>query len=228
MASIILLEDEQRLADFIIRGLSEEGYKVTHCQNIQEISTLLSVEGLPELVILDIMLPDGSGLDLCKHLRSKYVDLPLLILTALSSTEDVVKGLHVGADDYLIKPFQFAELKARIAALLRRSTSTKQVNKQFKFGALHIDLEARSVQNGNERLDLTHTEFKLLDCLLTNKNKVVSRSQLLESVWGDTHDRRTNIVDVYVNYLRKKIDPKHSLIQTVIGMGYVIRDSHEV
>lgn len=229
MNNLLLIEDEQHVADLIKKGLEEEGYVVTHIgDGISGLEMLKS--GQYNLVILDILLPNVNGLEVCKKIRSMgYTDLPVLMLTALSSAENVVLGLDSGADDYLGKPFKLIELKARVRNLLRRSDSKSAALSQsvdmMQFADVEMDDGAKSVKRAGIEISLTSTEYRLLQMFLRNPRKVLSRTDLLEQVWGIDYDIGTNVVDVYVNYLRKKLD-KHGnekLIHTVIGMGYILK-----
>jgi DNA-binding response OmpR family regulator len=169
-------------------------------------------------------MPGMNGLELCAKLRLEHKDqTPVLMLTALGTTDDIVDGLTVGADDYLTKPFKFRELLARVQALARRKSI---VSKVLTVNDLKLDLDAKEVFRGDKKIELTAREFRLLEYLLQNKNKVVSRTDILENVWDINHDLGTNVVDVYINYLRKKIDHDfpYPLIKTVVGMGYTIKD----
>jgi DNA-binding response OmpR family regulator len=177
-----------------------------------------------DVIILDIVMPGMSGLELCTKLRKEHDNqTPVLMLTALGTTDDIVEGLSLGADDYLPKPFKFRELLARVRALSRRKTA---VGKTLSIDDLVLDTDAKEVHRSGKRIELTAREYRLLEYLLGNKNKVVSRTDILENVWDINHDLGTNVVDVYINYLRKKIDHGHAhpLIKTVVGMGYTIKD----
>lgn len=177
-----------------------------------------------DVIILDIVMPGMNGLELCKKLREEQGNqTPVLMLTALGTTDDIVDGLTVGADDYLTKPFKFRELLARVHALARRKTV---VGRMLSVNGLTLDTEAKEVLRDVSKIELTAREFRLLEYLLVNKNRVVSRTDILENVWDVNHDLGTNVVDVYINYLRKKIDHDFEvpLIKTVVGMGYTIKD----
>lgn len=229
MNSILLIEDESSVVNFIKKGLSEEGYVVSVALN--------GVNGLEmasrnayDLIILDIMLPDKSGIEVCRELRTKNISAPVLFLTALGTPENVAYGLDIGGDDYLVKPFKFIELNARIKALLRRS-ETKEVSKSsnsiFTVADLKVNDDAKTVERSGLQFSLTATEYRLLLALIKNKGHVLSRVDLLESVWDVNFNLGTNVVDVYINYLRKKIDSDsdRKLIHTVIGMGYVLKET---
>jgi DNA-binding response OmpR family regulator len=230
MSVILLIEDELHVADLIRQSLEEEGYHVLHAADgIQGIEFVKSQN--IHLVILDILLPKMNGLEVCRLIRSEgYTELPILILTALGSAENIVLGLDTGADDYLAKPFKLIELKARIRNLLRRSEqfdfSGSKVNDTYKFSDLELnDYTKKVTRNGNE-VSLTSTEYRLLLEFMKSPTKVLNRTYLLDNVWGINFDNGTNVVDVYVNYLRKKLDKfgAKKLIHTVTGMGYVLKE----
>lgn len=186
-----------------------------------------------DMIILDIMLPDINGLEVCKEIRKKNKTIPILFLTALDSSENIVLGLESGADDYLVKPFKFIELVARIKSLLRRSGHSNGLEKDeiennenvYNFADLSVNDYTKKVSRNGTEISLTSTEYKLLLYFLNNPEKVISRSEILEAVWGVNYELGTNVVDVYVNYLRKKLDNQddNKIIHTVIGMGYVLK-----
>ena len=229
MHHILLIEDEQNVAEFIITGLEEEGYRVTHATDGLKGFEVLKAEQV-DVVLLDILLPVMNGLDVCKKIRQEgFKELPVLMLTALGSAENVVLGLDSGADDYLAKPFKLIELKARIRTLMRRSEYVSSVPQEseniFYFADLELNDDAKILRRGGKEISLTSTEYRLLLMFLKNPRKVLSRTELLDEVWGINFDIGTNVVDVYVNYLRKKLDKygNEKLIHTVIGMGYVLK-----
>lgn len=229
MEKILLVEDETNLISFIKKGLVEEGYEVSVALN-GEMGHKMAIEHDYDLLILDIMLPGKSGLELCREIREQKVNTPILFLTALGTAENIAMGLDTGADDYLVKPFKFIELIARIKSLLRRGklTASSSANENiFTIDDLIINDDAKAVKRGNESVILTSTEYRLLMLFIKNKNKVLSRMDILEKVWDVNFDMGTNVVDVYVNYLRKKIDKDKAskLIHTVVGMGYVMKES---
>ncbi len=224
---IIVIEDEHSVADFVKKGLSEAGYTVYLAYNGEQGLKLLDQNKI-DLVLLDVMLPDFDGKEVASKIRELgYKDLPILMLTALGATENVVQGLDSGADDYLIKPFKFKELLARIRALSRRSAFFVEKNQKLIVQNLEMDRDSKIVKRANIEIKLTSTEYRLLEFLLLNKNRVLSRIDILENVWDINFNLGTNVVDVYVNYLRNKIDREFEskLIETVIGMGYVIREA---
>lgn len=231
MNTILLIEDEQHVADLIKQSLEEVGYHVIHAGDGLSGIQILK-ENPISLIILDILLPHMNGLEVCKKIRTNgYKNVPILILTALGTAENVVLGLETGADDYLAKPFKLIELKARIKNLLRRtdgmdtSKPIVQDAEVYRFADLEVNDYTKQVKRAGSDISLTSTEYRLLLMFIKNPTKVLSRTDLLDEVWGINFDIGTNVVDVYVNYLRKKLDKfgTQKLIQTVTGMGYVLR-----
>jgi DNA-binding response OmpR family regulator len=223
---ILVVEDEAAISSFIKKGLEENDFEVTQAFDGEMAFRLLQQNDYA-VIVLDLILPSINGLELCKKLRREInLTTPVLMLTALSSTDDVVTGLDVGADDYLGKPFQFKELLARVKALSRRSDFILRPTSKLTAGDLEIDLDQKIVSRSGKKIKLTPKEFFLLEYLVRNKNRVVSRVDILENVWDIQFDMGTNVVDVYMNYLRKKVDKPfdQKLIQTIVGMGYVIKD----
>nr|WP_277349390.1 response regulator transcription factor [Pseudoflavitalea sp. G-6-1-2] len=220
----MLIEDEAAVAVMINKGLSESGYSVTVAPD-GHIGLEMALNNHFDIIILDIMLPGINGLELCKKLRRNEVSTPILMLTALDSTENIVTGLDNGADDYMTKPFKFPELEARLRNLARRNGNTIKASDLLQAGELALNTAAKSVHLSGSEISLTATEFRLLEFMLRNKGRVLSRIELLENVWSINFNMGTNVVDVYVNYLRKKIDRNNSskLIHTVTGMGYIIK-----
>ncbi|MBD8490874.1 response regulator transcription factor [Echinicola sp. CAU 1574] len=231
MKKILLVEDDTNVSAFINKGLTESGYDVTVAMD-GSVGLDLALSKSFNLIILDIMLPSKNGLDVCKEIRTNVIDTPILFLTALGSTENVVLGLDSGADDYLAKPFKFMELQARVRTLLRRSGLKNDAGEDtegeeiFKFSDLLINDDTKTVTRAGFDISLTSTEYRLLLMLVKNQRKVLSRVDILEEVWGIDFDMGTNVVDVYINYLRKKLEKYGGsrLIQTVIGMGYVLKE----
>jgi two-component system, OmpR family, copper resistance phosphate regulon response regulator CusR len=231
---ILVVEDEAHVVSFIKKGLTEEGFEVSVAFDGKS-GLQLALNNFFDLIILDIMLPQMNGLDVCNEIRKVNNTVPILFLTALGTAENIVLGLNSGADDYLVKPFKFIELIARIKTLLRRSENTSlppsnQTESEefiYKIDNLILNDYTKTVKREDKMISLTSTEYKLLHYFLKNKTKVLSRMDILESVWGIDFDLGTNVVDVYVNYLRKKVDAnfEKKLIHTVIGMGYVLKDS---
>lgn len=222
---ILLIEDDKGVVSFIRKGLSEEGHTVSVAYNGVDGIKMLE-QGNHDLVILDIMLPDQNGIDVCQKIRELGYPIPILFLTALSTSENIALGLNSGGDDYLVKPFKFIELNARINALCRRKHSQLQ-SKRFVFADLVVDDASKTVSRGDRNISLTATEYRLLLTLIKNAGIVLSRVDLLESAWDINFNLGTNVVDVYINYLRKKIDSdkENKLIHTVIGMGYVLKQT---
>ena len=224
MAKIILVEDEINISSFIERGLRECGHEVSVVYDGNAGWELLQNESF-DLLILDIIMPGMNGLELCRMYRQRFgYHSPVVMLTALGTTDDIVKGLDAGADDYLVKPFSFQELEARIKALLRRSKEVPV--QQLVCGDLILDCTLRRARRGNMDIDLTVKEYRLLEYFLLHQRAVLSRLTLLRDVWDKNFDTNTNVVDVYVNYLRAKIDKgfEDKLIHTVVGVGYMMTD----
>jgi heavy metal response regulator len=219
---ILVVEDEVKMASFIKRGLEEEGAAVDVSVDGQD-GLYRASTGSYDLIVLDITLPLIDGLDVCRKLRENKVSTPILLLTARDSVEMKVHGLDSGADDYLTKPFAFAELLARLRALRRRDRA--EVNLRLQIGDLVLDPLTRRVTRANQPITLTSKEFALLECFMRHPDQVLSRTVLSENVWDETFDSFTNVIDVYVNYLRNKVDRSFTpkLIHTVRGAGYVMR-----
>jgi heavy metal response regulator len=222
MMRILVVEDEKKVASFIKKGLEEEGYAVDVAADGEE-GLALGLTHVHDLIVLDIRLPKLDGLRVLQMLRQDSVTAPVLLLTVRATIEDKVLGLDAGADDYLTKPFAFQELVARVRALLRRRMEAEPTVLQL--GDLTLDPARRIVSRGGEKLDLTPREFALLDYFMRNPGRVLTRTMIAEHVWDYSFDTSTNVIDVYVNYLRKKIDngraPK--LLHTVRGVGYVLK-----
>lgn len=224
--SILVVEDEHNVAAFIKQGLNEAGYEVLLAYDGQMGLELLSQKAV-DLVILDVILPVMDGLEVLSRIRAMgNGHLPVIMLTALGTTENVVRGLDQGADDYLVKPFKFKELLARIRVLTRRGSLQVASTPLLVAADLELDMDAKLVRRAGTEIKLTSTEYRLLEFLLKNKNRVLSRVDILEHVWDINFNMGTNVVDVYVNYLRNKVDRnfRPKLIQTVIGMGYTLKD----
>lgn len=231
MKKILLVEDEAHVVSFIKKGLTEEGYEVTVALD-GKTGLSLQQNNAFDFVILDIMLPEINGLEVCREIRKADTQIPILFLTALGTAENIVLGLESGADDYLVKPFKFIELLARIKTLLRRTESfnpTPEIQEEYilRIDDLVVNDYTKTVSRNGQIISLTTTEYKLLLYFLKNVQKVISRGEILDAVWDVNFDMGTNVVDVYVNYLRKKIDSNsdNKLIHTVIGMGYVMKES---
>ncbi|AZO93818.1 response regulator transcription factor [Halocella sp. SP3-1] len=223
---ILIIEDEKQIARFMELELTHEGYQVVVEYNGKE-GLVSWQEGDFSLIILDIMLPGLDGIELCQRIRRES-NIPIIMVTAKDSTSDKVKGLDIGADDYLTKPFVIEELLARIRALLRRNINSNEADKRglLKVDNLVVDQVKYRVSRAEEVIELTKKEYDLLVYLLINKGMVLSREKILNDVWGYDYVGETNIVDVYIRYLRSKIDDPYQekLIQTVRGVGYVIKD----
>ena len=219
---VLVVEDSRRLAGIIKRGLLEEGYTVDSAYDGEEAEYMAETTPF-DVIILDIMLPKKDGVAVCRDLRAKNVNTPILMLTAKDSVEDKVGGLDSGADDYLVKPFAFSELLARLRALLRREVLPK--TQKFQVGDLSLDPQSREVWRDGSRVDLTAKEYAIIEYFMRRPNAVVTRTMLGESVWDYEFDGISNIIDVYVRRLRRKIDREGetSLIQTVRGAGYRLR-----
>ena len=222
MAKILLVEDEVNIASFIERGLKEFGHTVSVANDGNSGWELIRQEVF-DLLIIDIIMPGMNGLELCRLYRRQYGYLvPVIMLTALGTTEDIVKGLDAGADDYLVKPFSFQELEARIKAILRRGREDSA--RQLGCDDLVLNCNSRRARRGEAEIDLTVKEYRLLEYFMTHQGLVLSRLTLLRDIWDKNFDTNTNVVDVYVNYLRGKIDKDFSkkLIHTVVGSGYIM------
>lgn len=218
---ILLVEDEKNVAAFIKKGLEEEFYTVDVAENGADGLLIANSNGY-DLMVLDIMLPEMNGIELCKRLREKGIKTPILMLTAIDSLSSKVEGLESGADDYLTKPFAFSELLARIKALLRRASDSVS---ELVLEDLRVDLLSRRVFRGDKEIILTPKEFSLLEYLLRNKGRIISRNQILENIWGYNFDPNSNVVDVHIKFLREKTESGFSrkLIHTVRGAGYILK-----
>ncbi len=223
--SLLVVEDDTRVADFLIRGLKAEGYGVDHAEN-GLLGHDMALATSYDLIILDLMLPEMHGLDVCQELRKSGVFTPIIMLTAMDTLEDRIEGLRLGADDYLPKPFAFDELLARIEAQLRRAARFEQPREIVQVGDLSLNLETLDVYRANEMIELTAKELAILELLMRSPGKVFSRERILSNVWGTNVDPLTNIVDVYIGKLRKKIDADRdgSVLKTIRGRGYKIVD----
>ena len=222
---ILIIEDDARIAQNISKGLTEKGFE-TEVAYDGLIGSKIAHNGHFDLVILDINLPSMNGYEVCKNIRQHNANVPILMLTALGETEDKIEGFGVGADDYVVKPFDFRELLARINVFLKRSQADQDQGFVLRVADLEINNNAKTVSRSGQFIDLTPKEFALLEYLLRNKGRTVSKSEIAEKVWDSNHDSGTNVVEVYINFLRKKVDrdfePK--LIHTKSGMGYVLKE----
>jgi DNA-binding response OmpR family regulator len=224
MARLLVVDDQKKLLQSLRRGLEEEGYEVCTATTGEEAYFAATSESF-DAVILDLMLPGRDGVEVLRRLRSQGFAKPVLVLTARDSIEDRVRGLDSGADDYLVKPFAFAELLARLRAVLRRDLAGREVS--LRVDDLEVDLLARRVVRGGVEIDLTRREFELLEYLLRHKNATVSRDMIARDVWKEATAAPTNTIDVYITLLRKKVERpgQRQLIHTVRGVGYALRES---
>ena len=221
---ILVIEDEPKAAAFLKQGLEEQQHQVDVAYDGQ-MGKRLALNGNHDIIILDIIIPYINGLELAKEIR-KTSNVPILMLTALGSTSDKVTGFDMGADDYLVKPFEFAELVARVNAIAKRKNNMMQPRNKLVVGDLELNLDDKTVSRGGKKISLTTKEYQLLEYLIRNKGRVVSRQDIAKSVWDVQFDTGTNVIDVYVNFLRKKIDKDFAtkFIHTQIGMGYIFRE----
>ncbi|HMH23603.1 MAG TPA: response regulator transcription factor [Puia sp.] len=224
---ILVIEDEDRVALPIKKGLEELGFSATIASD-GLVGKRLALSEPFDLIITDILLPKINGIELCKYIRQELPDIPIIMLTALGTTDDKVEGFDSGANDYMVKPFDFRELHVRIRELLKRSKTTGENPKKVVLtaGDLEMNLRTRIVQRANKEINLTRKEFKLLEYMMNNQGRVLSRAEIAEHVWETAFDTGTNFIDVYINYLRKKIDKDHDhkLIQTRAGIGFIFKE----
>lgn len=223
---ILLVEDERKIADSLKKGLIEQNFNVEVAYD--GVAGRKLFESQPfDLVILDINLPGISGISLCKKIRNRNPGIPIIMLTALSTTHDKIDGFDAGADDYIVKPFDFKELLVRIRALLKRIYHNFHVGNILKVGDLVINLDNKEVTRAGHGISLTAKEFQLLEYLVRNRNRVVSRADIALNVWDIDFDTKTNVIDVYVNFLRKKLDHDHDkkIIHTQVGVGYILKET---
>ena len=220
---ILVVEDEKRITSFIRKGLQYEGYAVDIAYN-GDVGYQKAKDDSLDLIILDLMLPGMDGVELCRRIREEGMVTPVIMLTAKDSIDDKVKGLDAGADDYLVKPFAFKELLARVRSLLRRGDSAKTT--VIKVGELELDPSSREVKREGENIDLSRKEYGLLEYMMRNSNQVLTRTMIAEHVWDYDFDSFTNTIDVYIRYLRRKVDDgyKKKYIRTIRGVGYKISD----
>ncbi len=227
LKNILIVEDEEKVATFIKKGLQTQNFIAEIAETGKGALQLLKAKPF-DLVILDIGLPDISGLEICKKIRETNTKIPILMLTALGSVSDKLSGFEVGADDYLVKPFDFMELLVRVKALLKRTLErpSAEVESMIQVADLQLDLKEKVARRNNTIISLTAKEFNLLEYLMRNKGRVVSKIDIAEKVWDINFDTGTNFIEVYVNYLRKKIDKESSnkLIHTIVGMGYMLKN----
>ncbi|MFL9482504.1 response regulator transcription factor [Chitinophagaceae bacterium LWZ2-11] len=226
MQKILIIEDDERVSELIKRGLEEQGYIVTAAFD-GYMGKKLALNNEFDLVITDIILPKINGIDVCREIRQAKPAMPIIMLTALGTTDDKVEGFDAGADDYLVKPFDFRELHVRIRALLKRNNvPVKQQGYLLKYADLELNNQTKIVTRSGIEINLTPKELKLLEYMMQNSERVLSRSEIAEKVWDTHFDTGTNFIDVYINYLRKKIDKdfKAKLIHTKPGMGFIFKE----
>nr|WP_295922462.1 response regulator transcription factor [uncultured Dyadobacter sp.] len=221
---LLLIEDEPKTLQSIRQGLEENGYEVDIAYD-GLIGRQLARSNVYQLIISDIIIPGINGIELCREIRSWGDETPILMLTALGTTDDKVTGLDAGADDYLVKPFEFKELLARVRALTKRGSTVSHTAQVLRFADLEVSLDAKTVYRSGNKINLTAREFNLLVYLIRNQGRVISKVEIAEQVWDIGFDTGTNVIEVYVNYLRKKIDKDYpvKLIHTQFGMGYVLK-----
>ena len=220
---ILVVEDDEKIASFIVKGLKQNGYAVDHSSDGERAFALARTVAY-DAAVVDLMLPKLDGLTLIEHLRADNIRTPMLILSAKASVDDRVKGLQAGGDDYLTKPFAFSELLARVQALIRRATQTSEPTR-LSVGTLTLDLLTREVRRNGQPVELQPREFALLEYLMRNRNRVVTKTMILEHIFDFSFDPQTNVVDVLVHRLRSKADPDKQMIQTLRGAGYVLRSA---
>ena len=222
---ILVVEDEPKLASFVRKGLEEQACEVDVAYDGQ-VGRTMALNNLYDVIVMDINLPKMNGFDVVQAIRQANNRTPVLMLTAMGSVDDKLTGFEAGADDYLVKPFEFRELMARLRALTKRNGDAGTQTNTIKVADLELDLNEKIARRGGKRIDLTAKEFGLLEYLMRNRNRVVSRIDIAEKVWDIHFDTGTNVIDVYVNFLRKKIDKDYTnkLIHTVIGMGYMLKE----
>lgn len=223
MYNVLIVEDEENMVSFIKMELEYEGYNVDVANDGRK-AVLLALEKEYDVILLDLMLPGINGIEVCRRIR-KEKETPIIMLTARDSVMDKVTGLKSGADDYLAKPFAIEELIARMEVIFRRNKKEKS-NSELKFKDIILDIEGRTVRRNNEVIELTNTEFQLLLMFMKNINRALTRDIIMENIWGYNSEAETNVVDVYVRYIRNKLDKndKEKYIQTIRGVGYIMRD----
>jgi len=223
--AILIVEDERKVASFIKRGLEENSFEADVAYDGALGKKMFEAKEY-DAIILDINLPAKNGIQLCHEIRQRNTQIPVLMLTALGTTEDKLEGFESGADDYLVKPFEFRELLARMRALLKRVHSKEMTGSILRVGNLELNTKSMEVKRGDKLIDLTPKEFTLLEFLMRHRGIVLSRSEIAEKVWDITFNTGTNVIDVYINFLRKKIDKDffQKLIHTQMGIGYVLKE----
>jgi two-component system OmpR family response regulator len=218
---VLVVEDDKKIASFVVNGLKQSGFAVDHCANGED-ALIMARTVAYDAAVVDIMLPKLDGLGLVQSLRRSGSHIPVIILSAKASVDDRVRGLQAGGDDYLTKPFAFSELLARVQALIRRATQTAEPTR-LTVGDLTLDLLTREVTRGTEKVELQAREFALLEYLMRNAGRVVTKTMILEHIWDYSFDPQTNVVDVLMHRLRNKVDPEHTRIHTMRGVGYVLK-----
>lgn len=224
--NILIIEDDQRVSELIKRGLEEQGYEATLAYD-GELGKKMALQNDYDLIITDIILPKINGLELCKEVRAAKPSLPIIMLTALGTTDDKIEGFDAGADDYLVKPFDFRELYVRVRTLLKRNAHSANTQAFIlKYGDLEFNNQTKIVTRSGIEINLTPKELKLLEYLMRNSERVLSRTEIAEKVWDTHFDTGTNFIDVYINYLRKKIDKDFpvKLIHTKPGLGFIFKE----
>jgi len=223
--SILIIEDEVKTAQSIKNGLEEYHYQVDSAFDGEQ-GLKMALSKNYDLIISDIIMPGINGIDLCNRLRKNGIQAPILMLTALGTIDDKVIGFEAGADDYLVKPFEFKELLVRVRALLRRTAVPRTAENILRFADMKLDLDTKSVIRENESIQLTAREFALMEYFVRNAERIISKTEIAEKVWSINFDTGTNVIEVYVNYLRNKVDKKftHKLIHTVHGLGYILKE----
>ncbi len=223
--NILIVEDEQKVSSFIKKGLEVNGFS-TDTAFDGHIGLRKGESMIYDAIIMDVNIPEINGFEVCRKLREKNIKTPILMLTALGTTRDKVHGFDLGADDYLVKPFEFDELLARIKAIIKRAKAAPLLSPVLRVADLEMDTERKTVKRGGKEIDLTAKEFLLLEYLMRNEGKVLSRTDIAEKIWDITFDSGTNVIDLYIFYLRKKIDKDfiQKLIHTQVGMGYVLKE----
>jgi two-component system copper resistance phosphate regulon response regulator CusR len=222
---LLLVEDDNHVASFIKKGFESEGFIIDIAYDSTVAKSFFNKNAY-NVIILDVNIPGVNGFELCKLFKKAHPEIPIIFLTALDRIDDKVMGFESGADDYLVKPFEFKELLIRVKALSKRAFSTDAIQK-LSIGDLELDVKSKTVSRAGKPIGLTAREFMLLEFLLINKNRIVSRVDITEKVWDINFDTNTNIIDVYINYLRKKIDRdfEHKLLHTVVGRGYILKEN---
>jgi two-component system response regulator MprA len=225
MAKILVVDDDKHITAFLRRGLSLGGHQVIELNSGAQAAELVMVEG-PDLVVLDVLMPDVDGFEVCRLIRASS-QVPILMLTARDEVADRVQGLTLGADDYLVKPFALEELLARVGALLRRAGSQAQTTNVLSFGPIAVDQETREVRRGERAITLTQKEYALLICFLQHPRQVLTRDYLMDVIWGTDYAGESNVLEVYVGYLRQKLEAEGEprLLHTVRGVGYVLKEA---